>query len=231
MKTVKVTKGNDFCLYIPLVVLNASGAVPVQTSDLSGISVTYKTGCGVAASVIPTYVENYMVLTFPDTLAVGVYSLDITGTYSQRDVRKHINECFAVVEWDSQSNWRDYLVGDHVVTDTQAFLGVLYTNAEYQAKIAELNTKIAQAEAAKAAYEAKVAMLDGVAQQTTLTAVKTETDKIGSASAGKPQTVLGAIEGITQPTDYALGGTDRSNATNTAIVSLIGYSISQIDNI
>lgn len=134
----------------------------------------------------------------------------------------------------------------------------------YAEKIEEAEQAISDAQAAKADYIAKAEQLQGVAQQgdnpnatntailaavggiepqpiptdyakeTTAQAIKTETDKIGTAADGQPATLFEAIAAsgggsgggeIPQPQFDALA----KEATLQEVKTLIGYTIQEID--
>lgn len=178
MDTLRITKNQPFVLYVPLVILNADGTKePVQADTLTDIQVTLQAPCGSTQAIVPTAFEQWLVLSLPATLATSVYNVLVTATLAGgRDFSLRIKGCFEVVEWDEQSNWRDYIVGDHIAIDQAFIAGAYYTDAEYAELKTELRAAIAAAEqakrdadAAKAAWEQKAAELDGVAQEQTLT--------------------------------------------------------------
>lgn len=178
MDTLRITKNQPFVLYVPLVILNADGTKePVQADTLTDIQVTLQAPCGTTQAIVPTAFEQWLVLSLPATLATSVYNVLVTATLAGgRDFSLRIKNCFEVVEWDEQSNWRDYIVGDHIALDQAFIAGAYITDAEYAELKAELRAAIAAAEqakedadAAKAAWEQKAAELDGVAQEQTLT--------------------------------------------------------------
>lgn len=207
MKTLKITQGNDFVIYLPLVLLNTSGKEPVDTSDMASVVVKVKRACADAITVTPTYVQNFMVLSFPETMALGSYDADIKFKLDGVDKSVQINKFFEIVEYDYQSNWQDYIVGDHIVTDTQAYIaGAHYTDAEYTALKAQLTAKIAEVEAVKAEWLAKVAELTGLAKEANATQNK--------------QAILDAIANIDLSTVAKQGS--NTAATNTAILTAIG---------
>lgn len=178
MDTLRITKNQPFVLYVPLVVLNADGTKePVQADTLTDIQVTLQAPCGTTQAIVPQAFEQWLVLSLPATLATSVYNVLVTATLAGgRDFSLRIKGCFEVVEWDEQSNWRDYIVGDHIALDQAFIAGAYYTDAEYAELKAELRAAIAateqakrDADAAKAAWEQKAAELQGVAQEQTLT--------------------------------------------------------------
>lgn len=175
---VKITKGQPFVLYVPLVILNGDGSKEaVEAASLSDVTVKMLNACEESSATYNTF-ERYLVLDLPATLNTGVYAVVITATLPQgRQFALRIKRAFEVVDWDSQSNWRDYIVGDHIELTDQPFIaGVFATDADIERLKEELRQQKAaaaqaqaEAEAAKAEYDRKAAELDGVAQQGTLT--------------------------------------------------------------
>lgn len=175
---VKITKGQPFVLYVPLVILNGDGSKEaVEAASLSDVTVNMQSAREELSATHHEY-ERYLVLDLPATLNTGVYAVVITATLPQgRQFALRIKRAFEVVDWDSQSNWRDYLVGDHIELTDQPFIaGVFATDADIERLKEELREAIAAAEqakaeaqAAKAAWEQKAAEFEGVAQHGTLT--------------------------------------------------------------
>ena len=181
MDTLRITKNQPFVLYVPLVILNADGTKePVQADTLTDIQVTLQAPCGSTQAIVPTAFEQWLILSLPATLATSVYNVLVTATLAGgRDFSLRIKNCFAVVDWDEQSNWRDYIVGDHIALDQAFIAGAYYTDAEYTELKAELRAAIAAAEqakedadAAKADYVAKAEQLTDVAKETTSQEIK-----------------------------------------------------------
>lgn len=181
MDTLRITKNQPFVLYVPLVILNADGTKePVQADTLTDIQVTLQAPCGTTQAIVPQDFEQWLVLSLPATLATSVYNVLVTATLAGgRDFSLRIKNCFAVVDWDEQSNWRDYIVGDHIALDQAFIAGAYITDAEYAELKAELRAAIAAAEqakedadAAKADYIAKAEQLTDVAKETTSQEIK-----------------------------------------------------------
>ncbi len=178
MLTLKITKGQPFALWIPTIILNANGKEPVDSSTLNNINVTVSSACnGTAATPeVKTY-SHWIILNFDENLLVGPYRVEITAELmTGRLFSLRINKPFEIVQWDKESNWKDYIIGDHLeLTDTPFITGTFVSDAELEELKQELREKNAQlaqaiedAEAAKAEWERKAAELDDVAQQTTL---------------------------------------------------------------
>lgn len=204
---VKITKDQPFALYVPLVILNADGSKEsVDASALTNTTVTIQRACEDPQEVLQkSAFEHFLILQFEAGLTVGEYAMLLTATLpTGRQFTLRFKRAFAIVEWDCQSNWRDYLVGDHIELTDQPFIaGYGIPDAEYDALKAELRAKIAEfeeakteADAAKAAWEQNAQQLDDVAKETT------------------SQQILSAVGGVSQQ------GSDP-NATNTAIYQLI----------
>lgn len=202
---VKITKCQPFVLYVPLVVLNGDGSKEaVEAASLSDVTVNLLNACEESSATYNTF-ERYLVLDLPATLNTGVYAVVITATLPQgRQFALRIKRAFEVVDWDSQSNWRDYLVGDHIELTDQPFIaGVFATDADIErlkeelvAAREEAEQAKEEAEAAKAAWEQKAAALDDVAKEST------------------SQQILAEVGGVAQQGD-------DPTATNTEIKQLI----------
>lgn len=251
--TIKITKGQPFVLWIPTIILNADSKVPVDSSTLSNVSVHVSSVCnGVDITKSVNYYEHWIVLGFGDDLIVGPYRVEVTGDLaSGRSFCLRMSKPFEIVQWDHESNWRDYLVGDHIELSDQPFIaGEFTTDAEYEALKQQLREQIAAAEQAEAEaiaekerYAEAIEHLDDIAQESTLTQgvsdirndianididtttlAKETTAQQAAADAAAAKT---AAQGIT---GYALQGSDQT-ATNTALASLIGYTIQEIDGV
>lgn len=178
---VKITKGQPFVLYVPLVILNADGSKEaVDAASLTDVTVKLQSACEESTATIKKF-EHYLVLDLPGTLETGVYAVIVTAAISQdRQFSLRIKRAFEVVDWDHQSNWRDYLVGDHIELIDQPFIaGIFNTDADYAAlkeqlreKNAALEQAIEDAEQAKEEWEEKAAALTDVAKETTSQEIK-----------------------------------------------------------
>lgn len=204
---VKITRNQPFVLYVPLVILNADGSKEsVDASSLTNISVTYQRACEDLQNITPTHDGHYLVLQFDADLPVAEYALYVTAKLaSGRQFSLRFKRAFAIVEWDHQSNWRDYLVGDHIELNDQPFIaGVLITDAELdrlkedlQSAIASANQAKADADAVKEVFVEKAAQLDDVAQRSDVkdgndTAIGILKDQINGLAAIKEQAASAA---------------------------------------
>ena len=174
-KTVKITAGQPFTVFVPLVILNADGTKEaVEANTLTDVSVKAQNGAREYTVPANTY-DHYLVLQVSkDLLPVGVYDLIITATLqSGRAFRLAMQEAIGVMSWDWQTNWRDYLVGDHIELCDQPFIaGEFVTDAELEELKRELREAIAEAEQAKEEaiaekehYAEAVEQLDDLARQ------------------------------------------------------------------
>lgn len=208
MNTLKITQNNSFVIYVPLVVLNSWGEEHIIPTLITDLAASVKMPFRESITITPSVVSNFVILQFDKNLKVGKYDATISFKYEGRDVAKNIKDLFEIVEYDRQSNWRDYIVGDHVELCTQAFIaGSFLTDEDYERLKAELSAAISAAEQAKAEYIRKAQELDGVAQQgnnpnATNTAIYS---KIGTAADGQPATLFEAIAA-------AAGGSDSGVA-------------------
>lgn len=178
-KTVKITAGQPFTVFVPLVILNADGTKEaVEANTLTDVSVKAQNGAREYTVPANTY-DRYLVLQVSkNLLPVGVYDLIITATLqSGRAFRLAMQEAIGVMSWDWQTNWRDYLVGEHIELCDQPFIaGEFMTDAELEALKQQLREQIAAAEQAEAEaiaekerYAEAIEHLDDIAQESTLT--------------------------------------------------------------
>lgn len=179
MAKIKIAKGNAFVYSLPLVELNADGTKEnVQATDVQDLQVICARACG--ASFEPEFTSdgNRLYISFAADLQVAEYNLTVTGSlHAVQDFALQMQAAFEIVQWDSQSNWRDYIIGDAIVPeDTPLIAGVFNSDEEWERLKEELRLQIAAAqaaeeaaEAAKREWEQKAAELDDVAQEATLT--------------------------------------------------------------
>lgn len=174
-KIVKITAGQPFTVFVPLVILNADGTkVAVDANTLTQVSVKAQNGANVYDVPTSSY-EHFLVLQVTKgLLPVGVYDIIITAKLQGgREFRLAMQQAVGVMSWDWQTNWRDYIVGDHIELCDQPFIaGEFVTDAELEELKAELRAAIAEAEQAKADAEAEkehyaeaVEQLDDLARQ------------------------------------------------------------------
>ena len=177
METLKIVKDQPFVLWIPTIMLNADGEQEIDASTLTDVVVTASSGCDKYTIGHHAY-EHWLVLEFDDSLKIGPYRITITGVLNGgRKFCLALAKPLEIVNWDSESNWDRFIVGDHIeLTDHPFITGEFLTDAEleamkeeYREKNAQLDQAIADAEAAKQDYIDKAAALDDVAKEDTLT--------------------------------------------------------------
>lgn len=231
METLMIVKGQPFVLWVPTIMLNANGKQAIDASTLTNVAVTAGNGCKKIDIGYQPF-EHWLVLQFGGDLEVGPYNIRIDGKLeSGREFSLALSKAVEIVNWDKDSNWDRFIVGDHVeLTDAPFITGTFYTDAEleqlkaeYREKIAEAEQAKEEAEEAKAEWEQKAADLDGVAQEATSQSILTRTGEAKTAAEAAAQAAQ-AISG------YALQGADQT-ATNTAIFAAIGYTIQEIDEV
>jgi hypothetical protein len=231
METLKIVKDQPFVLWIPTIMLNADGEQEIDASTLTDVVVTASSGCDKYTIGHHAY-EHWLVLEFDDSLKIGPYRITITGVLNGgRKFCLALAKPLEIVNWDSESNWDRFIVGDHIeLTDHPFITGEFLSDAELEALKAELREKnaqldqaIADTEEAKREWEEKAANIEGVAQEATSQEILTKTEAAKDAAVDA-KTAAQAITG------YALQGIDQT-ATNTAIAALIGYTIQEIDGV
>lgn len=173
METLKIVKGQPFVLWVPTIMLNADGKQAIDASTLTNVAVTAGNGCKKIDIGYQPF-EHWLVLQFGGDLEVGPYNIRIDGKLeSGREFSLALSKAVEIVNWDNDSNWDRFIVGDHVeLTDAPFITGTFYTDAELEQLKAEWREKIAEAEQAKEEAEEakeefvqKALMLDNVAQQ------------------------------------------------------------------
>lgn len=182
MAKIKIAKGNAFVYSLPLVVLNADGSKEnVQATDVQDLQVICARACGVSFEPDFTSDGNRLYVSFAADLQVAEYNLTVTGSlHAVQDFALQMQAAFEIVQWDSQSNWRDYIIGDAIAPeDTPLIAGVFNSDEEWERLKEELRLQIAAAqaaeqaaEAAKREWEQKAAELEDVAQETTSQEIK-----------------------------------------------------------
>ena len=180
MATIKITKGQPFALWIPTIMLNADGEQAVDAGTLTDVVVEVTNGCE-AKSVDFHAFEHWLVLEFGDDLNIGPCSIRIRGVLeSGRAFSLSLSKPVEIVNWDKESNWDRFIIGDHIeLTDHPFITGMFVTDEEYEELKSKLRQAIAdaeqaeqEAEQAKAELEEKAAQLDDVAQETTSQEIK-----------------------------------------------------------
>lgn len=179
MAKIKIAKGNAFVYSLPLVELNADGTKEnVQAADVQDLQVICARACGATFEPEFTSDGNRLYISFAADLQVAEYNLTVTGSlHAVQDFALQMQAAFEIVQWDSQSNWRDYIIGEAIAPeDTPLIAGVFNSDEEWERLKEELRLQIAAAhaaeeaaEAAKREWEQKAAELDDVAQEATLT--------------------------------------------------------------
>lgn len=175
---VKITCGQPFVVYLPLVILNADGSKEAVDASLLTDVVVKLQAHGVDDVTVETEAyEHYLVLNIPGTMPVAEYNIIVNATLSNgRPFTLRMSRALGVMSWDWQTNWRDYLVGEHIELCDQPFIaGEFTTDAEYDALKQQLRKQIAAAKHAEAEaiaekerYAYALEHLDDVAKETTL---------------------------------------------------------------
>ena len=175
---VKITCGQPFVVYLPLVILNADGSKEaVDASRLTDVVVKLQAQGVDDVTVTTEAYEQYLVLNIPGTMPVAEYNIIVTAALSNgRTFTLRMSRALGVMAWDWQTNWRDYLVGEHIELCDQPFIaGEFTTDAEYEALKQQLREQIAAAEQAEAEaiaekerYAEAIEHLEDIAQESTL---------------------------------------------------------------
>lgn len=220
MKQINITKGNDFAIYVPVVLLTSTGVGAPDMALLNIDSADIVDICGGVKSLQVSTADNNIVLDYEfNTLPVGAYSIVITGTYEGRAVSYKLASKLNIVDNDEQSNWSGYLQADRITLDTQFYIaGAYLSDEEIERLKAELQTEIiatqeaqeaarvAKAEADETAYKAVQMLEGGLAQQ--------GTNPLATNTAIYDAVIQGG--GGSFPTDYAREDTLQAIGDDTA---------------
>lgn len=177
--TIRVVEQNDFTLVLPLKKRTYVANVPIDEDidimALLGCKVTIG-GVEFACVLDPSGVQ---VPVAADTLARGTYDIVLTATYRGAEIRAAYFEALQVVEFNSDSEFLQYIAGSPIVAQAAYVIGGPLTDAELEALKTEWREKIAaaeqaqvDAEAAKEEFDRKAEMLDDVAKETTSQEIK-----------------------------------------------------------
>lgn len=119
---VKITKGQPFVVYVPLVIMNMGCVKEVDADSLTNVQVNIIGACTEFSAEYHAY-KNFIVIGLPDCLIPAEYSIEINATLDTgRPFALRIRRAFEVVNWDEQSNWRNFIVGDHIELRDQPFI-------------------------------------------------------------------------------------------------------------
>lgn len=175
--TIKIPEGNDFTLYFPLVLLtDYDEQHELTASYLTDISVQVEHS-GIKEDYEFTTEEHYIVVNFEDTLQRGTYNVHIRAKVFGRDIASHQKECFQIVAWNRDSNFKDFVFKRSQVVSTSVFIGnTVMGDAEleelktlYRDMIAQLNQQGQELEEARARID-----LTPIAKEQTVVNSKTE---------------------------------------------------------
>lgn len=248
--TIKITEGNAFTLIFQLKRRSYVAERPIDEDiDVTRLSNVHVTLGGVEYA--PT-IETYGVrIDVPATLVRGTYDGLLTADYDGNAIRGAYESCVQIVAWNAQSNAQQYILGSPVATKAAYVLGYMPTDAEVEALKQQLRDQIAAAEQAEAEaiaekerYAEAFEHLDDIAKESTLIHgvsdirndianidIVIPTDYAKETTAQQAAADAAAAKMAAQAiTGYAMQGYDTT-ATNTAIASLIGYTIQEIDGV
>ena len=174
--TIKVTQGNAWQLLLPLRTAHwEQDKQIVENVDVDALQdiVVYVDGEEWQDWVMD---ERGPLLTIPADMPFGAHNVEMTATYFGVEIRAAYFECFTIVRWSYESNTGQF-IPDAPITGEAAYVYIGITDdQEIDALKAELRQKIAEANAAKARYEAlveeyaeKIEELDDLATKTDVT--------------------------------------------------------------
>lgn len=206
----RIIEHQSFIACVPLYYQNADNTrTPIMADSVTNLQVviTQKGGAVVTSDQYTSRDgANNILIDFADGLPAGVYSILITGLIGDRIIRTRYNEAFECVVWNKDTTYDNFITGEMINLPASVF--VLSADTGTIARIqAQLEHAIAEANAAKAEYERKAEMLDGVAQQ-------------GADPAATNTAIYNAVGNI-DFSELAKQG-NNPDATNTAILAAFG---------
>ena len=148
MKTIRIPQGNEFSLFVPLVLKDGTAVEGERLSDIEVLLQSAPPRQSYAVSV--NVQSNYVVVTPQVELPLGSYDLTITARYEGRDIAILLNNCFAISTWTNGSDYEKYLVSKEIVLEQQVLIGAFNTDAELETLKEQYRTAIAAARAARA---------------------------------------------------------------------------------
>lgn len=212
-KTIHIPEGNAFALICKMASRFWQGNIPhdttINAAELENVRVLVN---GRAFEAVELGAEG-VILRFGAELPRNTYNVEITAEYNNIAIRAAYFEAVTIVEWNSQSDYQNYVPESPMETDAAYIVAGNWTDAEldelrreYREKNAALDAATAAAQASKEAFDRKAEMLDDVATETAATTNK--------------QAVLDAIDAA----KVALQGNDT-----TATLAALKTAIANID--
>ena len=166
-KTIAIPQGNEFSIFVPFVVFSGAGSSNADAALWNNVTTkVYRSNTTTEIEHTTALQEQYVVLSFADTLALGSYDVIISGEYETRNVSAPLNNLFAITRW-ADGNYADFVVGQPIICPRQPIIGQFNTTQDIEELERELRDALAAVEAAKEEYERKVAEIENVAQQGT----------------------------------------------------------------
>ena len=175
---IKVVEGNAFRVVIPLKRLTFEACKPIEGdidyTQLTDVVVKY----GSVEMQVSIGMDGVSFIS-PATQPRGTYDIVLTAKYQGTDIRAAYEGAITIVAWNSQSDAQQFVPGSPLVLDAAYVIGGALTDAElealkelYRERNAQLAQAIADAQAAKEAFDAKAEALDDVAKETTSQEIK-----------------------------------------------------------
>lgn len=135
MDIIKIPRQNDFTLAFPFVertfVDSKAVDTPLDLAQYTDLTITVE-------SQDQQYNQKYegtkdgntLYVNFEETLPINTYNVIISGKYNGFDRTTLLKRCFAIVQWNQQSNWTDYIAGSPILIPTSVFVTGGYTPTE-----------------------------------------------------------------------------------------------------
>ena len=205
----RIIAGQAFIAAVPMYIQNADGSrVPVAVATLTDIQCEVRVKNG---GIITDYAQgrdtaNSILLDFPSGIAEGVYSVTITAKLAGRVIKTAYMEAFEGVPYNRDTTYENFITGARVVLPDSVFVLSADTTAIAGLE-QQLQAAIEAAQDAKAEYDRKAAMLDGMAQQ-------------GEDANATNTAIYNAVGNIDFSTLAKQG--NNPDATNTAILAAFG---------
>lgn len=210
---IRIVQGNDVNIHVPLMEKNADGTTtPIDFANVSGLEVRLSRGSEAFNDFTIYTANNTVVICLNENAPVGAYSILIKAKNNGVDICYNEKCAFAIVTYNGDSTYIDYIADEDVTLDTALFVAAIVNDQQVEELRQELRQKISEAEQSKDEYDQAAENLVEVAED------------LGDIS----QTVEDAVVDAMQGADVAKQGTDPT-ATLTAVKQILdNLDISQV---
>ncbi|MBQ9418735.1 MAG: hypothetical protein IJU19_09180 [Bacteroidales bacterium] len=159
---MNIPRGNSLTLALPmLTTADGQNALPLDTSQLSNATacLTRRTTGEQYPDLPLTLQDNLALIQLPATLPCGDFSLSFEALYLGQSLRIHHRRAFTVVEYADEVDTPLYTAPLALTLTPSLFIAPTADDEATAALRANLLQKTAEAEAARATYDAQAAAL------------------------------------------------------------------------